>query len=672
MRHAEYRNVADVERLECRQLLSGLPAAPPPEKFVLPIGGRPQVDWAVTAYTDLDPAPVTYRDYRGRQYTIDGNDSLHFGLPDFAAMDRGVDVYAAAGGTVLEVHDGEYDRHVGFYDAPPAGTPDNYVLIDHGGGWQTRYGRLRNGSVAVSAGQVVTAGQKIAQVGGSGTPSPATYSEFGAVLRFTVTHDGTPVETYLDPQAFWQAPLPFAGDTRGVHEMFTTNSQPTSRENAEHISRKRVFHPGERVFTGTKWHGINREVPRQNRFYRPDGTLAYADTANTSAVDIPMVLRQSNYLLPVDAPLGEWQVSALLDGVEVGRTSFRVAEWGDGLAEMNVRFGDNFIIDGRTTPIDYGTVERGAGAPWRLLTAINHGTAPLELRSVSLPEGFRLVSGVPATIDPQGGQDVIIQMDDQVAGTKSGRVTIHTNDTDNEAYDFAVKGAVTGPPVVVQVFVDGTNWRQSFRDFLGSQQLGSARLGFPTLGDTEEQAAVIPWSNVDRVSVQFDQDVPVRAEDLAVAGAVSGLAYGQRQGGFTYDPATYTATWTLDKPLANFPALRPTGDRVTLTLNGGGLEFENVLQVVPGDVNRNGNVGPTDFGVVRSGVGRNAGDVGATPREYTIYKDVNGDGAVSPADLGVVRGNMAGAVVVPMAVVGGARRETESDGEELFGGVPIL
>src|SRR5215208_6165687 len=76
-----------------------------PQKFVLPIGGVPQVDWAIGSYVDRDPSPGASLDYRGRQYAFDGSRSLTFALPDFAAMDRGVDVLAAAPGTVIAVHD---------------------------------------------------------------------------------------------------------------------------------------------------------------------------------------------------------------------------------------------------------------------------------------------------------------------------------------------------------------------------------------------------------------------------------------------------------------------------------------------------------------------------------------------------------------------------------------
>jgi murein DD-endopeptidase MepM/ murein hydrolase activator NlpD len=623
MRRSHSYRQAGVERLESRVLMNA-----PPQKFVLPIGGTPQVDWAVTAYLDMDSQPTSYQDYRGRQYTFDGNDSLHFGLPDFAAMDRGVDVYAAAAGTVVEAHDGEYDRHVGFYDAPPPDTPDNYVLIDHGDGWQTRYGRLRNGSVAVLAGQVVTPGQKIALVGGSGAASPAAYFEFGAVLRFKVTHDGTPVETYLDPQAFWQSPLPFAGDTRGVHEILTTNSQPTARENAEHISRRRVFHPGERVFSGTKWHGINREVTRQNRFYRPDGTLAYADTPNTGAVDVPMVLRHSNYLLPIDAPLGEWQVSALLGGVEVGRTTFEVKPPDQGLAEIKVMQGNNHVIDGRTTPIDFGTVERGAGPSWRVLEAINHGTAPLELRSVTLPDGYSLVSGVPATIEPMGGQDVIIQLDDQAAGTKAGRVSIETNDTDNLSYDFAVIGTVSGVPTAVeQVFVSGAGWTPAFREHLQSIGAGGPD-GFALPADAPVPGRVLPWSNLDRVSLRLNQDVAVSRDALSVRG-VNVADYPVAD--FLYDAGRRTATWTLGRSVVN--------DRVTLTLAASvmGGAWSAPLSVLPGDSNGSGVVLADDFAEVKRRFFTTASSPGSGDAAYSAFHDVDGSGSILANDFSAVK-----------------------------------
>ncbi len=121
-------------------------------------------------------------------------------------MDAGVDVYAAAAGEVLWAFDGKYDRcpddtepdcQRADYEAessagnlactplgPYCGTGTgncfwcfeggNVIVIRHQGVpgvFATRYDHLRQGSVLVSSGDVVMAGQKIAEVGSAGNSS---------------------------------------------------------------------------------------------------------------------------------------------------------------------------------------------------------------------------------------------------------------------------------------------------------------------------------------------------------------------------------------------------------------------------------------------------------------------------------------------------------------------
>ena len=67
------------------------------------------------------------------------------------------------------------------------GSRGNYVVIDHGGGVETHYYHLANGSVTVSLGDHVTAGQVIGQMGSTGAST-------GAHLHFQMEIRGEPVD----------------------------------------------------------------------------------------------------------------------------------------------------------------------------------------------------------------------------------------------------------------------------------------------------------------------------------------------------------------------------------------------------------------------------------------------------------------------------------------------
>ena len=67
------------------------------------------------------------------------------------------------------------------------GSRGNYVVIDHGGGVETHYYHLANGSVTVALGDHVTAGQVIGQMGSTGAST-------GAHLHFQMEIRGEPVD----------------------------------------------------------------------------------------------------------------------------------------------------------------------------------------------------------------------------------------------------------------------------------------------------------------------------------------------------------------------------------------------------------------------------------------------------------------------------------------------
>lgn len=77
-----------------------------------------------------------------------------------------------------------YDNVEGFSTYESRG---NYVIIDHGNGLETHYYHLAQGSITVSAGDIVTAGQQIGYMGSTG------YST-GAHLHFQIELNGIPVD----------------------------------------------------------------------------------------------------------------------------------------------------------------------------------------------------------------------------------------------------------------------------------------------------------------------------------------------------------------------------------------------------------------------------------------------------------------------------------------------
>lgn len=86
-------------------------------------------------------------------------------------------IWASRGGTIVEAYnDGGW--HGGY---------GNFILIDHGDGYQTLYGH--NQQVYVTAGEAVTQGQVIAQMGNTGR----VYGRTGIHVHFEVRYKGTKV-----------------------------------------------------------------------------------------------------------------------------------------------------------------------------------------------------------------------------------------------------------------------------------------------------------------------------------------------------------------------------------------------------------------------------------------------------------------------------------------------
>jgi hypothetical protein len=219
-------------------------------------------------------------------------------------------------------------------------------------------------------------------------------------------------------------------------------------------------------------------------------------------------------------------------------------------------------------------------------------------------------------------------------------------------------------------FVGGTGWAPSFREAVSAPGTGDAAFGYevPTGAG---QIGVLPWSNINRISVRFSGPVVALARHLLLP-APDTTDYTVTD--FEYADATNTATWTLDRPLPRGVVavrLDASGGGITdaagLRLDGEwadaqswvsgdgspGGDFLFRLNVLPGDANRDGRVAAIDYGQTRAGFGRSTGDAGTAPRHYTVFRDVNGSGTITAADLGVIRGALGSVLPAPAGTLAG-------------------
>lgn len=228
----------------------------------------------------------------------------------------------------------------------------------------------------------------------------------------------------------------------------------------------------------------------------------------------------------------------------------------------------------------------------------------------------------------------------------------------NDASEFSRGEQVVGqggapanaPPRVDGVFLGSTQWQTQFTSYLETRENGS---GFGLL-----LPAVQPnpygFTNIDQVSVRFDQNVSVTLADASVRDQNNNDIPIKS---FKYDPITFTATFSLGRALQNgHYTIGLRSGRVGIE-NGSGIlldgEFNDAypsgngheggsflfpFSVLPGDVNGSGgSVNASDLVITRNRIGHTAANPGTGPTAYNAMGDVNGDGTINAAELVLVR-----------------------------------
>lgn len=161
-----------------------------PAKFSFyPVAGRLYQDLFINNFVDLDPSSGIL-DWDCTNFTYNGHDAHDVDIGGFAEQAIGVPIFAALDGVVAGTNDGCDDMNK--CPGAPCSSCANYVIIDHAGGRRTIYYHMKKGSIAVSNGQHVRAGEQIGLVGSSGNSS-------NPHLHFATYDDGRVVEPNAGP-----------------------------------------------------------------------------------------------------------------------------------------------------------------------------------------------------------------------------------------------------------------------------------------------------------------------------------------------------------------------------------------------------------------------------------------------------------------------------------------
>ena len=404
-----------------------------PQKLCSPIGGIPFQDWTVVNYLDVDPRPGIAMDYRGGPFIYDGHNGWDITLPNFASMDRGIPVFAAADGIVSDIDDGHFDR-----ETTSNNRPWNFVTIGHGNGWQTTYGHMAANTITVKPGQAVVQGQIIGFVGSSGSSTDAH-------LHFMVLHDGDSVETNFDPARYWTSPWVYAGNqSPTILDAGITDSIPFDDAKEVPASKdvfSRVSDNGKLMFfwyrTGVIPAGADYEI----QWIRPDSGVAFTIPYSTKEAG-----RYGIYAWNVagiwQQAVGTWQVQIRAQNHLILSRNVVVT---DAIAPPELRIrdasvGNSIVIDGRTTPIDINSPHR--------FTLENYGGTTLDIKQIVLPTGFSVSGNAPTSIAAGSSAILTVQQTAISPGVFQGDVLVVSNDASDAQYTFRIRGSVAGIPAI--------------------------------------------------------------------------------------------------------------------------------------------------------------------------------------------------------------------------------
>ena len=304
--------------LQLSRHLSGVraPRLGTPELFTFyPLAGQLYRDLFTNNFVDLMPG-AGLLDWDCTDVTYDGHDATDVELRTFGEQLVGVPVFAALDGLVVATHDGEDDMHTSC-----AGTA-NSVIVDHGGGRVCYYWHLRNGSVQVVPGQLVSAGQQLGLAASSGC---STWPH----LHFATYDGGVLTEPYTGAchpgPSQWTEQAPIERETY-LNDLNLTNVNIANYPGLPFdMPRRGTFVQGVRAVRF--WIQL-RNLPASSTwrvsYVRPDGSVAFnSGMGNFGAPAYRSSWWWWAYSVNLNA-LGTWHLRMNVNGALVGEVPFDV------------------------------------------------------------------------------------------------------------------------------------------------------------------------------------------------------------------------------------------------------------------------------------------------------------------------------------------------------------
>ena len=170
-----------------------------------------------------------------------------------------------------------------------------------------------------------------------------------------------------------------------------------------------------------------------------------------------------------------------------------------------------YAPDSRKTAIDFGKVNAAGIA--KEFEIYNWGTAPLQVKSISVPEGFSVSAEAPLAVEGKARQQVDVIFSAEVPGSFSGNLEIKYVDSkgDDATYTLPVSGTMMDPTKWYAPFNDGSEEVAWPKGSIRGKNVSAVNTGYSnpnfhiTSSSTEDNMFITPKLHAEAgEAIQFD------------------------------------------------------------------------------------------------------------------------------------------------------------------------